>query len=372
MRVVIAMSGGVDSSVAAALLVDAGHEVIGLSMQLYDQQHGDQRFGTCCTIDDLHDARRVAHLLGIPHYIVNLERQFEATVLADFVREYDAGRTPIPCAHCNSSLKFDSLVERASGFDADAVATGHYARITTGTDGRLHLYRGSDPSKDQGYFLFGLTQAQLARALFPVGEMLKADVRRLAEARGIPVADKPDSQEICFVPDGDYAAIVERRLPADRRGLIVDLEGRVVGRHDGVHHFTIGQRKGLGLATSEPMFVVRLDADQHVVTVGPRSALDRFDLTASRVNWIAGEPPAGAIRAGVQIRHRHRPAAAARDATRLVSRTRHVRRCPACRHPGASRRVLPRGRSARGRLDRLTLRPSIDPALPNPGHQPDA
>src|SRR3990170_4113764 len=185
MRVVVAMSGGVDSSVAAALLVDAGHEVIGLSMQLYDQQQGDRRFGTCCTIDDLHDARRVAHLLGIPHYIVNLEEQFESTVLANFVHEYVAGRTPIPCAHCNSVLKFDELVHRAAGFGAAAVATGHSARLATEPDGRIRLYRGADPGKDQGYFLFGLTQAQLARALFPVGHLPKPEVRRIADKRGI-------------------------------------------------------------------------------------------------------------------------------------------------------------------------------------------
>jgi tRNA-specific 2-thiouridylase len=304
------MSGGVDSSVAAALLVEAGHDVIGLSMQLYDQQQGERRFGTCCTIDDLHDARRVAQRLGIPHYIVNLEREFEHTVLADFLREYDAGRTPIPCAHCNSALKFDTLVERAAGFGAEAVATGHYARIETGTDGSIRLFRGLDASKDQGYFLFGLTQAQLAHAWFPVGHLLKSDVRRLAEERHLPVAAKPDSQEICFVPDGDYAAVVERLRPADRRGLFVDVQGRVVGRHDGVHRFTVGQRKGLGLATGEPLFVVGLDAGQRLVTVGPRAALDRHDLTASRVNWIAGSPPGGARRVQVQIRHRHTPAAA--------------------------------------------------------------
>jgi tRNA-specific 2-thiouridylase len=304
------MSGGVDSSVAAALLVDAGHDVVGVSMQLYDAAQGEERFGSCCTIDDLHDARRVAHGLGIPHYVVNLERRFHDMVVADFVREYAAGRTPIPCAHCNSELKFSTLVDQAVGFAADHVATGHYARVTRDAEGVYHLFRGADDRKDQAYFLFALTQAQLARAMFPVGGMPKDEVRRVALSRGLRVADKPDSQEICFVPDGEYAAVVDRHLPADRSGLVIDAQGRVVGRHDGVHHFTVGQRKGLGISAPEPLYVVKLDAERRLVQVGPRAALDRPALTASRVNWVAGTPPGGAISAHVQIRSRHEAAPA--------------------------------------------------------------
>jgi tRNA-specific 2-thiouridylase len=299
------MSGGVDSSVAAALLVDAGYDVVGVSMQLYDASQGAERFGACCTIDDLHDARRVAHSLGIRHYVVNLERRFDDTVVADFVREYAGGRTPIPCAHCNSELKFTALVDQAVGFNASWVATGHYARVTRAADGVYRLFRGADDRKDQAYFLFALTQAQLSRAMFPLGAMAKDEVRRIAASRGLRVAEKPDSQEICFVPDGVCAAVVDRRLPADRSGLVVDAGGRVLGRHDGVHHFTIGQRKGLGISAAEPLYVVRLDAERRLVEVGPRAALDRPGLAASRVNWVAGVPPAGAIRAQVQIRSRH-------------------------------------------------------------------
>ncbi len=308
MRIVVAMSGGVDSSVAAALLTEQGHDVIGLSMQLYDQR-GDHAFGSCCTIDDLYDARRVASALGFPHYIVNFEHRFQETVVSNFVREYASGRTPLPCAHCNSDLKFSTLVDRARGLGAEQVATGHYARVEQGPDGRWLLRRGADPDKDQSYFLFPLTQEQLARAVFPIGALTKPEVREQARRLGLRVADKPDSQEICFVPDGDYAAFVAARDPqVKRRGAIVNGAGHALGAHDGVHRFTIGQRKGLGVSSPTPLYVLRIDPDSRQVTVGPRSALDRTTLTASGVNWIAMDAPDEWQRVSAQIRHRHRPA----------------------------------------------------------------
>src|SRR5215210_2956514 len=247
MRIVVAMSGGVDSSVAAALLARDGHDVIGLSMQLYDHspspdaagRTGDIRFGTCCTIDDLHDARRVAARIGIPHYIVNFERQFADTVIANFVSEYSSGRTPIPCVHCNGDLKFATLVARAEGMGADFVATGHYARVDLDPDtGKYRLKRGADPAKDQSYFLFTLDQDQLSHAKFPVGDLDKRAVREQARALGLAVADKPDSHEICFVADGDHAAFLDRVGAAGGPGAIHNTAGQIVGRHDGVHRFT--------------------------------------------------------------------------------------------------------------------------------------
>jgi len=308
MRIVVAMSGGVDSSVAAAVLSEQGHEVIGLSMQLYDQR-GAESFGSCCSLDDLYDARRVAEAIGIPHYILNFERQFQDSVVDNFVREYVAGRTPLPCAHCNSDLKFATLLDRARGLGADVVATGHYARVEQASDGRWILRRGVDQAKDQSYFLASLTQAQLARASFPVGALTKADVRAHARRLGLRVAEKADSQEICFVPDGDYAAFVARREPAvSRAGEVVDGGGRILGGHDGVHRFTVGQRKGLGVSGPAPLYVLKIEAESRRVTVGPRQALERTALTASGVNWVAIDPPRNWRPAAAQIRHRHQAA----------------------------------------------------------------
>ena len=335
------MSGGVDSSVAAALLAEQGHDVIGVSMQLYPstprhesdglvagrlpqvlavggsgQATGDdglstQRWGTCCTIDDLYDARRVAATIGIPHYIVNFESQFGDHVIANFVREYVSGRTPIPCSHCNSDLKFAELLDRARAYDAEQLATGHYARVERDAHGRYHLYRGADTSKDQTYFLFSLTQLQLARASFPVGHLDKETVRAHARRLDLHVTEKPDSQEICFVPDGDYAAFVEKQAPnATRPGTIVNSDGRVVGTHGGVHRFTIGQRKGLGLSSTAPLYVLEIRPERAQVVVGAREALGRTRLTASSVNWIDGRTPADWMRVDAQIRHRHAAAGA--------------------------------------------------------------
>jgi len=306
------MSGGVDSSVAAALLAEQGHDVIGLSMQLYDQSD-EHAFGSCCSLDDLYDARRVAAAINIPHYILNFEEQFSERVVSNFVSEYTAGRTPLPCAHCNSDLKFTTLLDRAGGFGADAVATGHYARVERSLRGTYQLRRGVDASKDQSYFLFSLTQHQLAHAIFPVGDRPKDDVRAYAHRRNLPVAAKPDSQEICFIPDHDYATFVtDRSAHAPTGGDVVDEDGRVLGRHTGIHRFTVGQRKGLGLSSSPsgaPMYVLALRPNTRQVVIGSKASLERTTLTASGVNWIEGVPD-GDVRAVVQIRHRH-PAAPA-------------------------------------------------------------
>jgi tRNA-specific 2-thiouridylase len=320
--IAVAMSGGVDSSVVAGMLHQRGERVIGLTMQLWNQRRlpelaTDAPTGRCCSLDDVYDARAVAQHLGIPYYVVNFEQRFEDQVVKPFITEYLAGRTPIPCTLCNNFIKFDQFLEMAQGVGADRIATGHYAQLAWNPDsGRWEMRRSTDRAKDQTYFLFGLKQEQLARTLFPLGGLEKPAVRDLARGLGIPTAAKPDSQEICFVPNGDYAQFIDAYFreqgiePEDLQGELVMPDGRVVGEHSGVHHFTVGQRRGIGIAAREPLYVIATDPAARRVVVGPNDALLRGSTSVKDVNWISIAAPAQAIRCEVKIRNKHAAAPA--------------------------------------------------------------
>lgn len=316
------MSGGVDSSVVAALLHSRGERLVGMTMQLWNQRRlpevaSEAATGRCCSLDDVYDARYVANKIGIPYYVVNFEDRFEENVVKPFVQDYLEGRTPIPCTLCNNFIKFDQFLDMAASVGSERVATGHYARIDQDPEtGRWRLKRAVDETKDQTYFLFGLTQEQLARTLFPLGEMRKTEVRELARALDVPIADKPDSQEICFVPNGDYAGFIEAYFreqgmeAGGARGEIRDESGKRLGEHKGVHHYTIGQRKGIGIAAPEPLYVISTQPATQTVVVGSGDGLMRRRMRVKDVNWISIEAPTEPIRAMARIRNRHLPAAA--------------------------------------------------------------
>jgi tRNA-specific 2-thiouridylase len=305
-RVVVAMSGGVDSSVTAALLKEQGYDVVGITLQLYDHGVAVGKAGACCAGQDIQDARQVAERLGIPHYVLDYESRFRAEVMNSFAESYARGETPIPCIACNRTVKFRDLLKTARELGADALATGHYVRRVMGEAGP-ELHRGADPARDQSYFLFGTTAEQLDFLRFPLGDLPKSETRALAERFGLAVADKPDSQDICFVPHGDYASVVRKLRPeAAEPGDIVDLQGRVVGRHDGIVRFTVGQRRGLALGgregtDNEPLYVVRLEPSTRRVVVGPRAALGRSEMALHDVNWL-GPSGTGALPVQVRVR----------------------------------------------------------------------
>lgn len=319
------MSGGVDSSAAAAILKEQGHELVGFTMQLWNQrrgisvdENGDPLPSRCCSLDDVYDARRVAEELGFSFYVLNLEREFESAVVQPFITSYLSGETPIPCVSCNSRLKFASLDRLATSLGCKKVATGHYARVEYDPQTNRHrLFRGRNLQKDQSYFLWELTQEQLARACFPLGEMSKPEVRDVARQQQLAVAEKAESQEICFVPDGDYSGFIDRYLEAEDRhedlppaGSIVDRDGNIRGEHTGIHRYTVGQRRGIGIANEHPLYVIAVDASRNRIVVGSNDELMQREFVAAGVNWIIPDPGSEQVRAEVRIRYRHEAAAA--------------------------------------------------------------